>query len=184
MFMRSLGFEVLSVELSDLGCRIQEAKGIPVARADARDLPMEDCFFDIVVCLDLLEHIEEDWKVVDEIYRTLKPGGRCLVAVPEDMTMWSDHDVSVDHIRRYSSVEIEQLCRKSGLVIQEIWHSNVVLKPFVRLQRKFLKGSALKEMNEFSNQLLYCISILEHYIFRKVPSGLTVWISLKKPDVV
>lgn len=180
LFMKSLGFELTSVELSDLGCLIQRAKGISVVQADARELPFPACSFDIVVCLDLLEHIREDWKVVTEIHRVLIPGGLCIIAVPEDMSMWSDHDLSVDHVRRYSTREIKDLCLNSGFAIDAVWHSNIILKPLARIQRRMSKGSALKEINPYLNRFMHFFATTEYRIFRKIPSGLTVWVSLQK----
>ncbi|MCD6386439.1 class I SAM-dependent methyltransferase [Candidatus Sumerlaeota bacterium] len=50
--------------------------------ADARHLPFSDNVFDKVVILDCLEHIEEDGKVLSEVYRVLKDGGKLILTVP------------------------------------------------------------------------------------------------------
>ena len=49
---------------------------------DICDLPFEDNSFDIVFCNHVLEHIEDDTKAMQELYRVLKPGGWAMLQVP------------------------------------------------------------------------------------------------------
>lgn len=51
-------------------------------RADLTDLPFEDRSFDGVVCVHVLEHVEEDGRALSNLYRVLRPGGWLLVNVP------------------------------------------------------------------------------------------------------
>ena len=74
-YISSMGYDVTSVEYSEIGVPIQKNKGISVIQADARDLPFPESTFDIVVCLDVIEHIAEDRLVASEIHRVLKLGG-------------------------------------------------------------------------------------------------------------
>jgi len=50
--------------------------------ADAHNLPMANESADAVICNSVLEHTYNPSKVVDEIYRILKPGGKCFIYVP------------------------------------------------------------------------------------------------------
>lgn len=54
----------------------------PDILGDIKNIPMGDNSVDAVICLSVLEHIDEPLKAVSEIYRILKPGGKCLVALP------------------------------------------------------------------------------------------------------
>jgi SAM-dependent methyltransferase len=49
--------------------------------ADITDIPFE-AEFDHVICIHVIEHIEDDRKAIAEIFRVLKPGGHALLAVP------------------------------------------------------------------------------------------------------
>jgi len=49
---------------------------------DIHNLPLEDTSVDAIICKAVLEHVQDPFKAVDEIYRVLKPGGKCLVYVP------------------------------------------------------------------------------------------------------
>lgn len=84
LHISGMGHYVTSVEFSDIGVAIQQQKGIKVVQADARRLPFQDSSFDLIVCLDVLEHIVEDDLAASEIFRVLKPGGSFLISVPED----------------------------------------------------------------------------------------------------
>lgn len=49
---------------------------------DIRDLEFKDDLFDCIICYHVLEHIDDDRKAMDELYRVLKPGGWAVVQVP------------------------------------------------------------------------------------------------------
>lgn len=49
---------------------------------DIHDLPLEDNSVDAIICIAILEHVEEPQKAVKEMYRVLKPGGYCYIYVP------------------------------------------------------------------------------------------------------
>ena len=68
--------------------------------------------------LELSENIEKiEGKGLDnkyEIYRVLDFGGKAIISVPEDMKLWSNHDVAVNHVRRYNKIELIQLFTSVG----------------------------------------------------------------------
>lgn len=181
LVMQQLGFKVTSLEYSELGYQLQLKKGISVTKGDARNIPFSADYFDAIICLDVLEHIQEDDKVVSEINRVLKSGGKFLISVPEDPGLWSDHDVAVSHFRRYRKSEITSLVLKeSHLVIVASWSSNYFIKPLVKLFRKVSKGSSLKKVSKLENFLLLNISKIEQHLNLGDVSGMTVWVSGKK----
>ncbi len=179
-YISSMGHDVTSVEYSDVGVRIQKDKGIPVVQADARDLPFSESSFDIVICLDVLEHIIEDYLVASEICRVLKPGGRFLISVPEDPKLWSGHDIAVSHVRRYSKATLLTLIKTSGLRNQNIWSTLVILRPAIMIYRRQSKGSSLENMNPISNLLLFLICKAEVSLPKSRMKGVTLWIDGRK----
>ncbi len=177
ILLRELGFTVTGIELSDFGYQSQIAKGLDVVQADACNIPFSDNTFDAIICLDLLEHIEKHSLAIAEVVRVVKAGGMILISVPEDMAMWSDHDIVVSHYRRYSLDEISNLCDVAGIKLENVWRSNIILKPIVKLQRRRASGSALKEVHPIVNFCLFIFAVIEYRIFRKLASGMTIWIS-------
>lgn len=175
-YISSMNHDVTSVEYSEIGVQIQKNKGIPVVQADARDLPFPESTFDIVICLDVLEHITEDYLAASEICRVLKPGGRFLISVPEDPKLWSEHDVAVNHVRRYSTPMLLDLVSNSGMRSQHIWSTLVFLRPAVMLYRRRSKGSSLEIVNSILNSLLFLICKAEISLPKSRVKGVTLWI--------
>lgn len=180
LHLSSLGHDVTSLEYSDIGVEIQKIKGITVIQADARNLPFPDSYFDIVVCLDVIEHIAEDHLVTSEIFRVLKPGGKFLISVPEGPSLWNAHDVAVNHVRRYSRTALLEVVESSGLKVHKVWSTLVYLRPIVKLTRRFSKGSNLKMMNPTINFLLFQICKFEILIPKSRMKGVTLWVDGNK----
>jgi SAM-dependent methyltransferase len=55
--------------------------------ADGYELPFADASFQLVLLIAVLEHTSEPWRLLKEARRVLKPGGRVLIVVPNDVTM-------------------------------------------------------------------------------------------------
>ncbi len=76
---------------------IEQRPGVQIdVVADAHHLPFSDHTFGCVVCIAVLEHVHVPQKVVDEMYRVLKPGGTLLVSVP---FVYPIHDAPADYWR-------------------------------------------------------------------------------------
>jgi len=52
---------------------------------DITETPFSSASFDAVICIHVLEHIEDDYKAIAELYRLLKPGGWAMITVPIDL---------------------------------------------------------------------------------------------------
>ena len=88
-------------------CRIREAKRLVCAPVE--QLPFGEATFDVVTCLDVIEHIEDDDGGLAEIARVVKPGGLLVLTVPAFQVFWSDHDVINHHKRRYRRHRIREM---------------------------------------------------------------------------
>ncbi|GHJ43911.1 methyltransferase [Catellatospora sp. TT07R-123] len=142
--LRDMGWDVLVTEYIQEGVEIARERGFTAIQADARDLPLDDESFDLLVAFDVLEHIEEDHQAAAEIRRILRPGGTALIAVPCDMALWSKHDVATGHFRRYDRDSLRKLLEGAGMVVETLWSWNVLLRPVVKMRRK----NASDEQNE------------------------------------
>lgn len=81
----------------------------PLVRGDAGRLPLADAAFDIVTAFDLIEHLHDDRGLIAEIHRVLRPGGFLVASVPAHPHLWTGHDVSLHHHRRYTRDAFESL---------------------------------------------------------------------------
>ena len=71
--------------------------------------------FDFAVCLDVLEHIDDELHALRELHRVVRPGGTLLVTVPAYQSLWSEHDVINHHKRRYTRRDAVGGRRRGGL---------------------------------------------------------------------
>ncbi|MEX2112472.1 MAG: methyltransferase, partial [Pirellulales bacterium] len=69
---------------------------------------------DTIVCINVLEHIEDDAKVLRNFYQLLRPGGHTLILVPADPRLYTAVDKTLGHFRRYTPAELEQKLRVAG----------------------------------------------------------------------
>jgi 2-polyprenyl-3-methyl-5-hydroxy-6-metoxy-1,4-benzoquinol methylase len=95
---------------------------VRVARLDllnASDYEVLTSFkVDTVVCLNVLEHIEDDISVLQRLYRAVPPGCRVVFLVPFNPKLYSRFDREIGHFRRYSRAELEEKMRAVGLNVE------------------------------------------------------------------
>lgn len=133
--LRDLGWDVTGVEYSPTALQFAAARGLAVVRGDARALPFADQQFDLVMSTDVWEHIEEDDQVAAEAFRVCRRGGRALIAVPADPRLWSGHDVTLGHVRRYERAQLVDLVESVGFRVHDVSSWNVLLRPVARARR-------------------------------------------------
>jgi SAM-dependent methyltransferase len=179
--MRECGWRPVAVEYAPTAARIACERGVHVVRGDARELPVRTGSMDLVTAFDVLEHIEEDYLAAAEITRALRPGGTALISVPADMALWSAHDEAVGHVRRYSRETLTTVLVKGGLVVEDLWSWNVLLRPVVRLRRKSSRGSDLDDVNPVVNAGLTAVIAAERYLPVKSLPGVTLFLRARRP---
>ena len=95
--------------------------------------------FDTVVCLNVLEHVEDDRAGLANIRASLVPGGRAIILVPEGMSIYGTLDQVLGHCRRYSEPELRAKLETAGFTVDRILHFNRVTRP-----AWFLNGRVFK----------------------------------------
>lgn len=76
--------------------------------------------FDTVVCLNVLEHIEDDLFALGQMREVLKPGGKLALLVPAHQILFGEFDRAVGHFRRYGKRELTAKLKQAGFVINEM----------------------------------------------------------------
>jgi len=179
--LRAHGWKSMALEYAPTAAAIARERGIDVIRGDARELPVRTGSVDLVTAFDVLEHIEEDYLATAEMTRVLRPGGTALIAVPADMALWSSHDEAVSHVRRYDRTGLRDVIVKGGLVIEELWSWNVLLRPVVKMRRQSSEGSDLEDLNPIVNTALLGIIRAERYLPVKSLPGVTLFLRARRP---
>ena len=102
-------------------------------KADICNLPFEDNQYDVILCNHVLEHIPDDTKAMQELFRVLKPGGMAILQIPQDLnraTTFSDDSITdekeraaifgqYDHVRIYGRDYFDKLRSIGFKVIEE-----------------------------------------------------------------
>jgi SAM-dependent methyltransferase len=111
----SMPYRGLFPQDSYLGCDIDPASPA-VASCPADALAFPDRSFDAVVAFQLLEHVTEPWRVMGEIARVLRPGGKALITVP---FLFPFHASPQDYFR-YTHQGVAELAAASGFRLVEV----------------------------------------------------------------
>ena len=95
--------------------------------------------FDSVVCLNVVEHVEDDLGALRNIFSALKPGGRAIILVPQDQKAYGTLDEVLGHFRRYSEAQLRARMEEAGFTVERILHFNRVTRPGWRFNGQVLK---------------------------------------------
>jgi SAM-dependent methyltransferase len=127
------------VELNPLGLAAARRRGHHVEQAPVEAIPFDDATFDLVTCLDVIEHTDDDVVVLTELRRVTRPGGHLVVSVPAHPRLWSRHDEVNGHRRRYTRRTLHAAAEAAGWRVERMTGFNVVyLAPaaLVRIGRR------------------------------------------------
>jgi SAM-dependent methyltransferase len=121
------------VELSPRAAEIARARGLgEVLVGRLEELPWPGESFDLVTCLDVIEHTPDDRATLAELRRVTRPGGTLIVTVPAYPALWSRHDEDNHHFRRYTRRMLRGAAAAAGWrVDRESSFNSVLLAPAV-----------------------------------------------------
>jgi ubiquinone/menaquinone biosynthesis C-methylase UbiE len=119
-----------------------------ILKVNAKKLPFKDDYFDVILFLDVLEHIQDDQAVVSEAARVLKKNGIIVITSPALSFIWSAHDTGQGHKRRYTRREIRRLSGNAKLKPVFVSYFNFIFSPPIILIRVL---SNLKIFKSFAN---------------------------------
>lgn len=126
-YKRFRKLENLDYTTTDLNSPLADVK------ADICDLPFAENTYDFILCNHVLEHIPNDTKAMEELYRVLKPGGIAILQIPQDLSKektFEDDSITdpkerakifgqYDHVRVYGRDYFEKL-RTIGFEVHEV----------------------------------------------------------------
>ena len=127
--------DVISLEYDVKCCEVVEQRfGWTFINASVTELPFPGGVFDLVCAYDVIEHVEDDARAVQEMMRVCKPGGAIAVTVPAFMQLWSHHDVVNHHERRYRLPELKRLFSSSGRIIFGSYFNALLFPPILAVR--------------------------------------------------
>jgi trans-aconitate methyltransferase len=145
---------------------------------------------DLVLMMDVLEHVEDDLALLNEYVAKVPAGTRFLVTVPAFQFLWSGHDVFLEHYRRYTLAEVTDLMERAGLVVEQrayyfglVFPLAVAVRLLGRLRGRNINEakSDLKQHSALTNGLLslLCRAELPFFRFNRI-AGLSVFCLAQK----
>jgi len=143
------GFFLLQLAQMGFQCAGLDASAAMIERCRAR-VPEADLFcgaiqdyapsepFDVAVCGEVLEHIQDDIGMLWHIRRLLKPGGVLVLSVPLDMALWNEADERAGHVRRYTRPEIIAKLTEAGFspLTYVVWGYPIARALHFRIRRE------------------------------------------------
>jgi len=144
--------EIINVDVSEEAIKYMKKAGYTAHLIDGIKLPFKAGEFDAVVAFDVLEHIENDNKALKEWKRVIKPGGFVFITVPAYRWLWSGHDESLFHFRRYTAGGLKLKAEAAGLKTKKASYMIVFSLPLVagfRLLHKAMRKKAMTEETSY-----------------------------------
>ncbi|MBV9505755.1 MAG: class I SAM-dependent methyltransferase, partial [Acidobacteriia bacterium] len=131
--------------LARLSVRFQGRPNVHLRRCnldDSEDFSALAGQVNTVICLNVLEHIADDDAALRNIRTALVPGGRAIILVPQDQSIYGTLDKVLGHCRRYSEPELRSKIQAAGLELERVIHFNRATRP-----GWYLNGRVLRRTN-------------------------------------
>ena len=138
--------------------------------------------YDMILLLDVLEHIENDHLFLETAKKHLSPGGYILIGVPAFNALFSKYDKYVGHRRRYTLGSLKKLLHSSGLTILDSRYWGLSMIPVVILRKwymffipeKMIVKKGFEPPVKWINNLMHFIMGLENRVVKKAISGTSI----------
>ena len=106
---------------------------------------------DTIICVNVLEHVEDDGQALDNMKRILVPGGKLLLLVPALQWLYGTMDAADNHFRRYNKRMLRERLPAAGFTLEKVYYMNLV-----GIAGWFVNGKILKnELISTSHYSLY-----------------------------
>jgi SAM-dependent methyltransferase len=131
--------------------------------------------FDLIVALDVIEHVEKDLEGLQALRASLAPGGKLVMTVPALPWLWSAHDEHHHHYRRYTRTGLQRTLQEAGLRPVELTYYNTLLFPLAAGYRLLMTSIGSKSSNDEAlppaplNAALRAIFSAERFVIGRLP---------------
>ena len=185
------GISAVGIDLSNFALSRARHVSKKVLKADAEKLPFKKDIFDLIIAIDVLEHIENDKLAFETWVNMLRAGGVIILSVPYNKKLWDIDDEKVGHYRRYNYADLQNLMTQNNLQLTDIKYSGF---PFYRLARWILNrmqkyrkteyttgciGGHIASRNLLLRFLVKCMVGIES-CFQNLPYGTSIIIKAEK----
>jgi ubiquinone/menaquinone biosynthesis C-methylase UbiE len=177
-WLSTLGADLYASDYNLLRLQRADGRGMAkrIALADILNYPAPDNQFDIVFFNHVLEHIVEDERALAETFRILKPGGTCVLGVPNEGSFWwqmaykfePQSMKTTDHVQFYTAKALSAKARKAGFDIDQTHHIGWGL-PHWSLDNRVRGYKFLDDLFEKIGRVLIPTQASSLYLFLRKP---------------
>src|SRR3989344_1586563 len=163
--------------------RIKPHKNATITKIDLnRKLPFKDNSFDVIICADVLEHLENDDFSIKELVRVLKKDGTIVLTGPAYSKFYGVHDKLIGHYRRYDKINYINFAKDNNLNILKIKYlASFILIPFILSQRFKKSESLYKGRSRFEEKIKPLLNLLcKLDVMLNLPFGVCIMGIFKK----
>lgn len=156
----------------------------PVLSSLADPLPFRDGCCDVLICTEVVEHLDDDTGAMREFGRVVKRGQPIFITTSSYMFLWSEHDVRAAHRRRYTLAKFRRVVEDAGLEVDRLCYYYSFLVPLAILARKTPFRRFIKDTDEETSSMhpaldtgFYNLARLETWLAMKgvpIPFGLSI----------
>jgi SAM-dependent methyltransferase len=169
-FEDSLG---LSVDGFDLNPEVLERNASRSGRLACYDVHERNDelreHYDLVLLLDVIEHVQEDVQFLQDSAFLAKPGGHLIVNVPASPRLYSRYDVAAGHLRRYTPKALIEAGREAGLEVASWTYWGFPLLPLAIARKILMRGvddeqvirAGFEPPGRFANRILTALARIE-----------------------
>jgi len=141
------------------------ASKVEFIHGDFNEVDFAQQLFDVVICFNVLEHIDNDQKAMKRMYELLNPGGTLILFVPAFEFLYGEIDKKLQHFRRYNKNRMSYLLSNTGFREIKMRYFNLIgfigwFINFVVLNRK---SQNYKQVIVFDKYILPIQSFLEKF---------------------
>lgn len=153
--------------------KIQDQKAI-IKKIDLnKKLPFKDNYFDLIICADVLEHLENTENIMKELKRILK--GSLIITTPAYSKLYGAHDKLINHYRRYDKKDYINMAKENNLQIKTRYVGSFILIPFI-ISQKFQSSKVFyKGKSKLENKITFLLNIIcKIDNFLRLPFGICI----------
>jgi len=168
---------IIAADASSDSLEILKNKGIKALQLKLPEIKINSKY-DLVLLLDVIEHVKDDQKTLINIKKILNKNGKIIVTVPAFKFLWSKKDEEYGHFRRYTRKELRDKIGNAGYKIDYLSYYNFFLfLPALIAAKINKKKMKVKRYSSKQNRIFYPIFRQEACFIRRglpLPFGVSL----------
>ena len=153
---------------------------------------IKKCFskkkYDLILAADVIEHIKNDKKIINNLSKILKKNGLIIVTVPAYQFLFSKKDQALKHFRRYNLNSLKKLFSSDFKTLKISYYNSLLFVPiaiatiFFKLTNHQYINLTEEKPNNILNYIFYSLFRLEKFILKyfNFPFGISIISVFKK----